>query len=66
MSTAMKPIRSYSTRVEADLDRIALEAEGIACVVVGVGTAWEGGIEGVRLLVRGDDEARATRILDER
>ena len=66
MSTAMKPIRSYATRVEADLDRIALEAEGIACVVVGVGTAWEGGIEGVRLLVPDSDAPRAERILDER
>jgi len=60
----MKPIMTYATRVEADLDRIRLEAEGIACVVVGVGTAWEGGIEGVKLLVPDDQAARALEVLE--
>lgn len=61
----MTPIGSYATRVEADLARITLEAEGVPCVVVGVGTAWEGGIEGVRLLVPDDQVERARRILGE-
>ncbi|HEX6994880.1 MAG TPA: DUF2007 domain-containing protein [Gammaproteobacteria bacterium] len=55
---------TYPTRVEADLDRIALEAEGVPCVVVGLGTVWEGGIEGVQLLVPEDQLERARRILD--
>ena len=61
----MTPIGTYATRVEADLARIALEAEGVQCVVVGLGTAWEGGIEGVRLLVPEDQVERARRILGE-
>lgn len=64
MEPRMKPIMTYATRVEADLDRIRLEAEGIACVVVGVGTAWEGGIEGVKLLVPDDQAARALEVLE--
>ncbi len=63
MNAQMVPLMTYSTRVEADLDRIALEAEGVPCVVVGVGTAWEGGIDGVRLLVPEDQLERARRIL---
>jgi hypothetical protein len=59
----MTPIGHYATRVEADLARIALEAEGVPCVIVGIGTAWEGGIEGVRLLVPDDQVERAHRIL---
>ena len=61
----MTPIGTYATRVEADLARIALEAEGVSCMIVGVGTAWEGGIEGVRLLVPDDQVERARQILGE-
>jgi len=63
MNAQMVPVMTYSTRVEADLDRIALEAEGVPCVVVGVGTAWQGGIDGVQLLVPEDQLERARRIL---
>lgn len=63
MDPRMTSIMTYPTRVEADLDRIALEAEGISCVVVGVGAAWEGGIEGVKLLVPDGQVERARRIL---
>lgn len=59
----MTSIGTYATRVEADLARIALEGEGVPCMIVGVGTAWEGGIEGVRLLVPDDQVERARRIL---
>jgi hypothetical protein len=62
----MEAIKTYATRVEADLDRIALEAAGIASVVVGIGTAMEGGIEGVRLLVPPDQVKRALEILEKR
>jgi len=62
MST-MTLLQSYPTRVEADLDRIALEAEGIPCVVVGVGITMEGGIAGVRLLVPSDKLEQAKSVL---
>lgn len=54
----MKSIGTYSTRLEADLARIALEAAGVSAVVVGVGTGMEGGAAGVRLLVP-DDQVEA-------
>jgi len=66
MGARMTPIMTYSSRVEADLDRIALEAEDVPCVIVGLGTAWQGGIEGVKLLVPEDQTERARRILDRR
>jgi hypothetical protein len=56
----MTPIKTYNSRVEADLARIALGAEGIAATVVGLDAALEGGAEGVRLLVA-DDKADAAR-----
>jgi hypothetical protein len=59
----MTPIRTFSTRAEADLARIALGAQGIAATVVGVDTAFEGGAEGVRLLVADEQTAAALEIL---
>ena len=56
----MTLIKSYGTRVEADLASITLKAEGIDATVVGVGVALEGGAEGVRLFVP-DDQADAAR-----
>jgi hypothetical protein len=47
----MKVIKTYSTRLEADLAKIALAAEDIPAVVVGVGSEFEGGSSGVQLLV---------------
>lgn len=62
--TAMKTLKTYSNRVEADLDRIVLEHDEVPCVVVGIGVAMEGGIEGVRLLVPADHVERAIAVLD--
>lgn len=59
----MKTIGTYQTRVEADLARIALENADIPAVVVGVGTAMEGGIAGVRLLVPDDRVEAALKVL---
>jgi hypothetical protein len=56
----MTPIKTYASRVEADLANIALGAAGITAVVVGVGVGMEGGAEGVRLMVA-DDHAEAAR-----
>jgi hypothetical protein len=50
----MKAIKTYSTRVDADLARITLEGADIPSVVVGVGAGMEGGIGGVQLLVDDD------------
>jgi hypothetical protein len=62
----MTPVKTYSTRLEADLAAIVLRAEGIAADVVGVGLAMEGGAGGVRLLVPDDQAATAREILDDR
>jgi len=59
----MTPIRTYNSRVEADLARIALGAEGIAATVVGLDAALEGGAEGVRLLVADDKVDAARKVL---
>ena len=40
----MKTIKTYPTRVEADLARIALDAAGVPSVVVGIGVGTEGGV----------------------
>jgi phage-related minor tail protein len=59
----MKTIKTYATRVEADLARIALDAAGVPAVVVGVGTGMEGGMAGVQLLVPEDRVEEALTIL---
>lgn len=59
----MKVIKTYSTRVEADVARIALEAAGISAVVVGIGTGMEGGAGGVQLLAEGDRTEAALKVL---
>lgn len=60
---SVTPIKSFSTRVEADLARIALQAAGIEATVVGIGVAMEGGADGVRLLVRDDQVEAALEVL---
>ena len=47
----MKAIKTYSTKVDADLAKITLDAAGVPSAVVGVGLAMEGGAGGVQLLV---------------
>jgi hypothetical protein len=59
----MKTIKTYSTRVEAEVARIALDAAGVASVVVGVGAGMEGGAGGVKLLVEDDHFERALKVL---
>jgi hypothetical protein len=60
---SMKTIKTYSTRVEADLARIALDAAGVPSVVVGVGVSMEGGVAGVQLLVPDERVEAALTIL---
>jgi len=59
----MKTIKTYSTRVEADVARIALDAAGISSTVVGVGAGMEGGTGGVQLLVEDDRVEQALKVL---
>lgn len=59
----MKSIRTYPTRLEADLARIALEAADVPSVVVGIGVGMEGGAAGVQLLVPDDRVEAALQVL---
>lgn len=59
----MKAIKSYPTRVEADLARMELDAAGVPSIVVGIGVGMEGGIDGVQLLVPEDRIEDALAVL---
>ena len=60
----MKTVKTYSTRVDAEVAKIALAAAGISAVVVGIGTDLEGGTSGVQLLVADEDVEAALRVLE--
>jgi hypothetical protein len=60
----MKTIKTYSTRVDADVAKIALTAAGVPSVVVGIGTDLEGGAGGVQLLVEDENVEAARKVLD--
>ena len=61
----MKTIKTYPTKVEADLARIALDAAGVPSIVVGIGVGMEGGAAGVQLLVEDDRVELALKALRE-
>jgi hypothetical protein len=58
----MEAIRTYSTRLEADLARIALEGADIPATVLGVDLGFAG-VGGVRLLVPEDRLEAAESVL---
>jgi hypothetical protein len=60
----MQAIKTYPTRVDVDLARVALEAAGVPSVVVGTDVAMEGGAAGVQLLVPDECVAAALRVLE--
>jgi Putative prokaryotic signal transducing protein len=60
---SMKTIKTYPTKVEAELARIALDAAGVASVVVGTDVGMEGGAAGVQLLVDDDRVELALKVL---
>jgi hypothetical protein len=65
---SLVPLATFGTRVEADLARLALEAEGIDAVVFDAEANsffGGGGLISVRLMVLDEDFEQATRILDE-
>jgi hypothetical protein len=59
----VKPVKTYSTQLEADLARIKLGAAGVPAVVVGVGVDMRGGMGGVQLLVPDDLVDKALLLL---
>ena len=59
----MKTIKTYPTKVEADLARIALDTAGVTSVVVGIGVGMEGGAAGAQLLVDDDRVELALKVL---
>jgi len=59
----MKAIKTYPTRVEANLAKIALQSAGVPSVVVGIGVGMVGGTAGVQLLVPDDRVDAALKVL---
>jgi hypothetical protein len=65
---SLVPLATYGTRVEADLDRLALEAEGIEAIIFDAEANsffGGGGLIGVRLMVLDEDFDQAAAILRE-
>jgi hypothetical protein len=60
----MKVIKSYSTSVDAEVAKIALDAAGVPSTVVGIDAAMEGGTAGVQLLVPDEWIEDALRVLE--
>jgi Putative prokaryotic signal transducing protein len=60
----LKTVRTYATRLDADLAKLQLDAAGIPAVVVGVGAEVEGGAAGVQLLVPEEWSESALKILE--
>lgn len=61
----LQTIKTYSTRVDADLARMTLDAAGVPSQVIGVGTDFEGGAGGVRLVVADEHVEEARRVLED-
>jgi hypothetical protein len=65
---SLVPLATYSTRIEADLDRLALEAEGIDAIIFDAEANsffGGGGLISVRLMVLDEDYEQAVLILRE-
>ena len=65
---SLVPLATYGTRVEADLDRLALEAAGIDAIIFDAEANsffGGGGLISVRLMVLDEDFERAVQILRE-
>ena len=65
---SLVPLATYGTRVEADLDRLALAAEGVDAIIFDAEANsffGGGGLISVRLMVLDEDFERAAQILRE-
>jgi hypothetical protein len=65
---SLVPLATYGTRVEADLDRLALAADGIDAIIFDAEANsffGGGGLISVRLMVLDEDFERAVQILRE-
>jgi hypothetical protein len=65
---SLVPLATYGTRVEADLDRLALEAGGIDAIIFDAEANsffGGGGLISVRLMVLDEDFEQAVQILRE-
>jgi hypothetical protein len=60
----MRVIRSFQSKLDADLAKIALDAAGVPSLVVGTGVEFEGGASGVQLLVPDEWVAAASAALE--
>lgn len=60
----MIAIRTYPTRLDAELARLALESADIPAAVAGIDMSMEGGSTGVRLLVPEAFAQAALALLD--
>jgi hypothetical protein len=61
----MITVKTFSTRVEAAIAKLTLDAAGVPSIIVGVDAAMEGGIAGVKLQVPEDHVASATEFLEQ-
>jgi hypothetical protein len=61
----MKVIKTYSTKLDADLAKVALAGADVPAVVVGIGSELEGGSSGVQLLVPEDSVELALKVLQD-
>jgi hypothetical protein len=61
----MRTIRTYATKLDAEVARIPLERAGIPSMVVGIDVGMEGGAAGVQLLVPEERTKAALALLDE-
>ena len=60
----MKVVKSYSTSVDAEVAKIALDAAGVPSTVVGIEVAMEGGTAGVQVLVPDEWVDEALKVLE--
>jgi len=64
LEDAMRVVRSFPSKLDADLAKLALDAAGVPSLVVGTGVEFEGGANGVQLLVPDEWVAAATAALE--
>jgi len=62
----MKVVKFYSTKIDADLAKLQLDAAGVPSTVVGIDFALEGGLSGVKLLVPDEYAEEALNVLEPR